>query len=140
MGDGTTGAACVLYGSRGARRGRRRRGFTLVELLVVIGIIALLIGLLVPVLGRARRQAAQVACLANIRSQLQAVYVYATQHNGALVCGSADPLLYAEDPGPATPGAPTCTGNSTDSSRGRRRGRSWRTSGTTPAACASGRW
>lgn len=69
--------------------------FTLVELLVVIGIIAVLIAMLLPTLSAARKQASQVVCLANIRSQLQAIHMYANDNKGALVSGSANPLLYA---------------------------------------------
>ncbi len=62
----------------------RRSGFTLVELLVVIGIIALLIGILLPALNKARKASQQAACLSNIRQLAIAGVLYAGENRGAL--------------------------------------------------------
>jgi prepilin-type N-terminal cleavage/methylation domain-containing protein/prepilin-type processing-associated H-X9-DG protein len=66
--------------------GRRigRRAFTLVELLVVIGIIAVLVSILLPSLGAAREQAREVQCLSNMRQWGMAFQMYAGQFNGQL--------------------------------------------------------
>ena len=58
----------------------RRRAFTLVELLVVIGIVAVLIATLMPALNRARAYAFQIKCAANLRSLGHALTMYTQQY------------------------------------------------------------
>jgi prepilin-type N-terminal cleavage/methylation domain-containing protein len=63
---------------------RKEYAFTLVELLVVIGIIALLIAILLPALNKARAQSQLLACSANMRSMGQAIVNYAQDNRGYL--------------------------------------------------------
>ena len=77
----------------------RRRAFTLVELLVVIGIVALLLAILLPVLNRARESARSTVCLSNLRQIGTAMVMYCNQNRGKLPRQSP---RYA----PAIPGSP----------------------------------
>lgn len=73
--------------SHPSSRTRLRVGFTLVELLVVIGIIAILVGILLPTLANAREQAKTAQCLSNLRQIAGAIHFYANDHKGTLVPG-----------------------------------------------------
>ena len=68
----------------------RRNAFTLVELLVVIGIIALLVAILLPTLQKARDQANRAECMSNLRQLTIAWANYATDNKGYMV-GSNTP-------------------------------------------------
>src|SRR4051794_28515355 len=91
------------------RDGRRwRKGFTLVELLVVIGIIAVLIAVLMPALAKARRAANTIKCSANLRSIIQSMNIYVTQNKGWI---PGSPWTTGRHLYPAVAGGPTPSSN-----------------------------
>ena len=86
----------------------RSKGFTLVELLVVISIIALLIGILLPALGEAKRKARQLQDVANLGEHGKAVGIYGAENRNRMPNippGSSDP----DSPIFGPPGAPRQT-------------------------------
>jgi len=76
-------------------RNRSRSGFTLIELLVVISIIALLIGLLLPALSRARRSARMTKCLGNLKNISAGCENYSSLYGGVIATGVPPEIIQA---------------------------------------------
>ena len=66
-------------------------GFTLVEMLVVVGIIAVLMAILLPVLFQARQKARQTQCASNLKQTGAALIMYADDYDGYAARGSTTP-------------------------------------------------
>jgi prepilin-type N-terminal cleavage/methylation domain-containing protein/prepilin-type processing-associated H-X9-DG protein len=95
--SGNARSSVAAKGRRGRDSAASRRGFTLVELLVVIGIIALLVSILLPSLNRAREQAKQTKCLSNLRQLGNAIIMYTNDNHGYFPFDASQGTPYNED-------------------------------------------
>ncbi len=84
---------------------RIQNGFTLVELLVVVAIIALLVSILLPSLGRAKDLTRETICLTRLGGQMRAIHMYSAEYNGSIPTGPEDPLS-STFPYPGMPDGP----------------------------------
>ena len=82
----------------------KKYGFTLIELLVVIAIIAVLMGILMPALGRAREQGRRAVCLNHLKTLTLGWMMYADQNDDRIVNGEAywAPTAAPDGPRPRT--------------------------------------
>jgi prepilin-type N-terminal cleavage/methylation domain-containing protein len=62
----------------------RKKAFSILELLVVVGIVGVLVSILLPAVGKARASAARVACMSNLRQLVQAQMMYVAESGGYL--------------------------------------------------------
>jgi len=90
IGSYSSDANCGRDKDRVATRAFILGAFTLVELLVVIGIIAVLVGLLLPALSKARQQANLVVCQTHLRQIGQAISIYVIDNQGSLPVGQVN--------------------------------------------------